>query len=241
MSQSTIDLAARAAQLRKPGDGLSAVAALRDQLQMLEAVHVDNALGAGWSWTRIARALGVSRQAAHKKHSRRIRAAQAVPPAPPAPGRMLVTAQARRAVRFAREQARALGEEEVTTRHLLLGLLREGHGPAARALESSGIAFGALRAEVEKRRTEELEAASLPERLPIAQEARRVLEQSLREAVRLRDGHLGPEHMLLALVREDPVTADVLDALGVAPAAVESRLARILDEPAVIFQSSEAG
>lgn len=241
MSQSAIDLAARAAQLRKPGDGLSAVAALRQQLDTLEGVHVDNALGAGWSWARIARSLGVSRQAAHKKHSRRIRAAQTAPPAPAAPGRMLVTAQARRAVRFAREEARTLDEAEVSTRHLLLGLLREGHGPAARALASSGIAFGALRAEVEKGRAEVQEAASLPERLPIAQESRRVLEQSLREAVRLRDSHLGPEHMLLALVREDRATADVLAALGALPGDVERRLARILDEPTVIFQSDEAG
>lgn len=56
-----------------PGEGLEAVVALRRTLEALEAAQVENAIVAGWTWTRIAEVLGVSKQAVHKKHARRIR------------------------------------------------------------------------------------------------------------------------------------------------------------------------
>jgi hypothetical protein len=56
-----------------PREGLEAVVALRRMLEALEAAHVENAFVAGWSWTRIAEVLGVSKQAVHKKHAKRIR------------------------------------------------------------------------------------------------------------------------------------------------------------------------
>lgn len=56
-----------------PREGLEAVVALRRMLEALEAAQVENAFAAGWSWARIAEALGVSRQAVHKKHAKRIR------------------------------------------------------------------------------------------------------------------------------------------------------------------------
>lgn len=59
---------------KDPREGLEAVVALRRLLEMMEAAQVENAFVAGWSWARIAEVLGVSRQAVHKKHSRRLRA-----------------------------------------------------------------------------------------------------------------------------------------------------------------------
>jgi hypothetical protein len=58
---------------QNPRDGLEAVVALRRMLEALEAAQVDNAIVAGWSWAQIAEVLGVSKQAAHKKHAKRIR------------------------------------------------------------------------------------------------------------------------------------------------------------------------
>ena len=68
-----VELATRAAQLQRPGHGLTAVAELRKHLDALELLHVENALRGGWSWSRIAAALGVSKQAANGKHARRLR------------------------------------------------------------------------------------------------------------------------------------------------------------------------
>jgi hypothetical protein len=229
--ESPIDLAARAAQLRRPAEGLTAIATLRRQLDELEAAHVRGALGAGWSWSRIAQALGVSRQAAHKKHARR---AAAPPPASPSrAGRMVVTAQARRCVRFAREEADRLGLSEVAAPELLLGLVREGHGPAARTLLAAGLTLERLRG-AHAAEASEPSARADGDRVAISPAARRVFEASLGEAVRLRDGHLGPEHILLAILRGDSAAA--VARLGMSPVEVERRLERALQQPSTVLQ-----
>ena len=75
MNANAVDMAREAAAMRDPAEGLAAVAALRQLLSMLEAANVDAAVRAGWSWSEIADALGVSRQAVHKKHAKRLKAA----------------------------------------------------------------------------------------------------------------------------------------------------------------------
>ncbi len=231
------DLAHSASQLEDPARGLAAVAALRGQLQALEASHVDRAFRDGWSWSRIASSLGVTKQAAHKKHAMRLRAP---PPASPVSRNdragLVVTGQARRSVRLAREEATALGQTYVGVEHLLLGLLRDRAGPAAEALASVGVTLEAARREIEwvldtQREVEvarfdpHQHAAAATDLMPVSTRAREVMEQSLREAVRLGSPHLGVEHMLLALLRNRSGTMVlVLARLGLSPVVLEHRL-----------------
>src|SRR4051794_21429589 len=107
------DLAERAAAMHSPGIGLAAVAELRRQLDALEDAHVDNALRGDWSWGKIAGALGVTRQAAHKKHTRRRRANGRPPKKSGDDSKLVVTGEARRAVELARREARALRSQAI--------------------------------------------------------------------------------------------------------------------------------
>ena len=72
--RSAIELARAAVRIADPEEGLAAVAELRERLDALEALHVENAVRSGWSWRQVAEALGVTKQAAHKKHARRVAA-----------------------------------------------------------------------------------------------------------------------------------------------------------------------
>lgn len=236
VAHSAIDLAARAVQLRRPDQGLAAVSALRRQLETLEAAHVANALRAGWSWRQIAEALGVSKQAAHRKHARSVGADLDRQTADePQAGRVIVTAEARRAVQRARDEARGLRHEAVLPQHLLLGLLGDGYGPAARALAASRVTLEAARTGVRDAVGPGREAADA--RLPISPAARTVFEQALREAVRLRDAHLGVEHLLLTLLNDETSgVGAVLEGLGTSVQRVCDRLGTVLEQPTVIFR-----
>jgi hypothetical protein len=242
MPERLIELARAADRLDDPGRGLEAVSALRQRLQALEASHVENAVRAGWSWSRIAGTLGVTRQAAHKKHAPRLRAKQSREPVPPVErAKLVVTGQARRSVRLARREADLLGQRYLGTEHLLLGLLSDDDGPAVRALGSLGVTLADARAEVlrqqegtEGGRTVGVSSAS--GRFPISTSAREAMEQSLREAVRLESAHLGVEHVLLALVRvETGAASRVLASLGVTGPALEQRLSEVLAEEPQVF------
>lgn len=233
------ELAKAAEALGDPERGLQATAGLRQRIDALEASHVEDAVRQGWSWRRIAEALGVSRQAAHKKHAPRLRAKQSREPVPQDErAKLVVTGQARRSVRLGRREADGLGQRYLGTEHLLLGLLREDQGPAARALGSLGVTLAAARGEVGRMHAVggaespvEVPADAAPGRFPISTSAREAMEQSLREAVRLGSGHLGVEHVLFALVRvESGAAARALAGLGVTGTAVEQRLSEVLVE-----------
>ena len=123
------------------------------------------------------------------------------------------TDRARRVVVLAQEEARMLNHDYIGTEHLLLGLIREGEGYAARALESLGISLDAVRQQVEEIIGQGQQAPSGP--VPFTPRAKKVLELSLRESVQLGHNSIGPEHILLGMVREgDGVAAQVLVALG---------------------------
>jgi ATP-dependent Clp protease ATP-binding subunit ClpA len=225
-----------AGRTSQPEKGLPAVAALRHELEALERHHVATAVAQGWSWRRVAEALGVSKQAAHKKHARMARALTTADPREAVPGddRVVVTAEARKAVRCGRDEARATGVGVVGTEHLLLGVLRAGsNSRAARALAEEGVTLDAARAALSPTLTEEDEAVSIASEgtaeaaraTGVSPLARTCLEGSLREAVRRNDRHLGLDHLLLALVsREDGGAARTLARLGTSSAAVRSRL-----------------
>src|SRR3954452_5657981 len=134
------DLLARASALHDPATGLDGVRALREHLDRLEALHVENGLRAGWSWREVAEGLGLSKQAAHRKYAAlmRERLAGSVPGASAGP----VTAATRLAVAPGRQEAEALRRDAVGTEHVLLGITRLGSGPAADALAAAGGTAG---------------------------------------------------------------------------------------------------
>lgn len=216
-------------------DALRALAALRGELDALEPALVARALRGGSSWSRIARALGVSKQAAHRKHrdvlDREPEAGEE------AVARMRVSAEARRCVKLARQEARALGRGAVGTEHLLLGILRCRTSRAAAVLRSLGVTIERARAELETTvvGAEPLVAESrrgpslgdLGRRQGTTPHAWRIIEGALRQAVKLRDGFIGVEDLLLALVTDRRNGAVwTLDRLGVAPAQVRAELER---------------
>jgi hypothetical protein len=123
------------------------------------------------------------------------------------------TDQARRAVVLAEEEARTLDHNWIGTEHLLLGLIREGDGVAARALESLGISLQPVRQQVEEMIGRGQQVPS--EQIPFTPRSKKVLELSLRESLQLGQDHVGTEHILLGLIREgDGVAAQVLVRLG---------------------------
>jgi ATP-dependent Clp protease ATP-binding subunit ClpC len=121
--------------------------------------------------------------------------------------------RARRVVVLAQEEARTLNHNYIGTEHILLGLIHEGDGVAARSLESLGISLDAVRQQVEEIIGRGQQAPS--GHIPFTPRAKKVLELSLREALQLGHGYIGTEHILLGLLREgDGVAAQVLVRLG---------------------------
>lgn len=219
--------AKQASRRDDPATGLAAVAELRREVDALEVDHVRQALSAGWSWQRIAQALGVSKQAAHRKHAPRF--PRTAKPSEAQRQRLVITGQARRAVEHAREEAQGLGHPGVEPQHLLLGLLRQQSAVSV-ALRRVKVTLEAARREV--RELYAVDAPTDPDlprrgRVPVSRRARACFEQSLREAVGRGDDHLGPEHLLLALLGDREGSAmDVLARLGVPIGRLSSALER---------------
>ncbi len=123
------------------------------------------------------------------------------------------TDRARRVVVLAQEEARMLNHNYIGTEHILLGLIHEGEGVAAKALESLGISLDAVREQVQEIIGKGQQASS--GHIPFTPRAKKVLELSLREALQLGHNYIGTEHILLGLIREgEGVAAQVLQKLG---------------------------
>jgi ATP-dependent Clp protease ATP-binding subunit ClpC len=123
------------------------------------------------------------------------------------------TERSRRVVVLAQEEARMLDHNYIGTEHILLGLIHEGDGIAAQAIESTGLTLDAARAEVERMIGR---GASAPSgHIPFTARAKKVLELALREALALKKSYIGPEHILLGLIREgNGVGAQILERLA---------------------------
>jgi ATP-dependent Clp protease ATP-binding subunit ClpA len=137
------------------------------------------------------------------------------------------TDRARRAVVEAQEEARMLNHNYIGTEHLLLGLIHEGDGVAAKALESLGISLDTVRQQVEQiiGRGQQ----TLSGHIPFTPRAKKVLELSLDEALQLGHKYIGTEHILLGLIREgDGVAAQVLVKLGCDLNRVRQQVIRLL-------------
>ena len=137
------------------------------------------------------------------------------------------TDRARRVVVLAQEEARMLNHNYIGTEHLLLGLIHEGNGVAATALESLGISLDAVRQQVEEIIGQGQQAPS--GHIPFTPRAKKVLELSLREATQLGQDHIGTEHILLGLIREgDGVAAQVLVKLSADPNRVRQQVIQLV-------------
>ena len=123
------------------------------------------------------------------------------------------TDRARRVVVLAQEEAKMLNHNYIGTEHILLGLIHEGEGVAAKALESLGISLDAVREQVQDIIGQGQQQPT--GHIPFTPRAKKVLELSLREALQLGHNYIGTEHILLGLIREgEGVAAQVLVKLG---------------------------
>ncbi|MGD0742966.1 MAG: ATP-dependent Clp protease ATP-binding subunit [Acidimicrobiales bacterium] len=137
------------------------------------------------------------------------------------------TDRARRVLVLAQEEARLLNHSFIGTEHILLGLIHEGDGIAAKALESLGISLEAVREKVEE--TIGPAGTAPTGSPPFTPRAKKVLELSLREALQLGHNYIGTEHMLLGLVREgEGVAAQVLQSLGADLPRVRQQVIQLL-------------
>ena len=137
------------------------------------------------------------------------------------------TDRARRVVVLAQEEARLLNHNYIGTEHLLLGLIHEGEGIAAEALQSLGISLEAVRAQVEEIIGQGQSAPT--GHIPFTPRAKKVFELSLREALQLGHNYIGTEHLLLGLIREgEGVAAQVLVKLGADLARVRQQVVQLL-------------
>ncbi|WP_026411611.1 Clp protease N-terminal domain-containing protein [Actinomadura oligospora] len=154
---------------------------------------VDQARRSGASWTEIGRSMGVTKQAAQKRFV-------------PKPGGGTVeatgpfsrfTKRAVNTVFASQEAARSAGNDQIRLAHLVLGLLTEPEGLAVKAIQEQGITVEEVR-EVAVQALPGRVETEIPENIPYAPDAAKVLERSVREALRLGHDYIGTEHLLLA-------------------------------------------
>ncbi|WP_405916490.1 Clp protease N-terminal domain-containing protein [Streptomyces sp. NBC_00728] len=212
-------------------DAVIAADHLGDVADHLIGHFVDQARRSGASWTDIGRSMGVTRQAAQKRF---------VPKAEvdldPSQGFGRYTPRARNAVMAAHNEAKAAGNTEGLPEHLVLGLLSEPEGLAAKAVTAQGVTLDAVR----EAATAALPPAAdeVPELIPYGPGAKKVLELTFREALRLGHNYVGTEHILLALLEHENGDG-VLSGIGIDKTAAEAYLARVLEIIATGAQQKE--
>ncbi|WP_405639497.1 Clp protease N-terminal domain-containing protein [Streptomyces uncialis] len=177
---------------------------------------VDQARRGGASWSDIGRSMGVTRQAAQKRF---VPKNPGEPPAlDPGQGFSRFTVPARNVVTVAHNDARAAGNDQVGTVHLILGLITEPRSLGTRAITAQGVGLDALKEAA--RAALPPAAEDVPDLVPYDAGAKKALELTFREALRLGHNYVGTEHLLLALLEFEDGRG-VLSAAGVAKAAAE--------------------
>jgi hypothetical protein len=206
---------ARAEPLDQLADAVLAAQHIDEVADHLIGHFVDQARRSGASWTEIGRSMGVTKQAAQK----RFVAKAAASDLDASQGFSRFTQRARNVVMAAQNEARAAGNDTILTGHLVLGLLSEPEAIAASVLRGRGVALEAVRAAVARRLPPP--AAQLPDLIPYDPDARKALELTFREALRLGHNYVGTEHILLALLEHEG-GAGPLAELGLDKAEVEA-------------------
>jgi ATP-dependent Clp protease ATP-binding subunit ClpC len=137
------------------------------------------------------------------------------------------TDRARRVLVYAQEEARDLDHAFIGTEHILLGLIREGDGVAAKALDELGITYDVVREKVTE--LSELATNSSSGSPPFTPRTKKVLEMSLREAVLLGNSYIGTEHLLLGIVRQgDCAALRILNDLGVEVTDIQTQVVQLM-------------
>ncbi|MCT9928876.1 ATP-dependent Clp protease ATP-binding subunit [Planotetraspora sp. A-T 1434] len=190
---------------------------------------VDQARRSGASWTDIGKSMGVTKQAAQKRF---------VPKADadldPNQGFSRFTPRAKNAVVASQNEAHAAGNDEIRPEHLVLGLLHDPDGLAAKAIVAQGVPLETVRQAVTATLPPAVE--DVPDLIPYDTQAKKALELTFREALRLGHNYVGTEHILLALLElEDG--AGLLTGLGVTKAAAEADITAAL--AAIIAERSQ--
>jgi hypothetical protein len=203
-------------------DAVIAADHLGDVADHLIGHFVDQARRSGASWTDIGKSMGVTRQAAQKRFVPKESA-----DLDPSQGFSRYTPRAQNVVMAAHNEAKAARNAEVLPEHLVLGLLAEPESLAGKALAEQGVSLDAIR-----------EAASaalppaaeeVPELVPYSAAAKKPLELTFREALRLGHNYIGTEHLLLALLEYENGEG-VLSGLGVSKQKTEQYVAKVLSQ-----------
>ncbi|MFZ2173404.1 MAG: Clp protease N-terminal domain-containing protein [Rhodococcus sp. (in: high G+C Gram-positive bacteria)] len=208
---------ARTDPLEQLTDAVVAAGHLGDVADHLIGHFVDQARRSGASWTDIGKSMGVTKQAVQKRFVPK--ASGEAPDLDPSQGFARFTQRARNAVMAAQNEARAAGNATIQPEHLLLGLLGEPDSLGAKAIVAQGVLLTTVRDAV----LETLAPAvpALPDLIPYDPQARKVLELTFREALRLGHNYIGTEHILLALLEFEAGTG-VLSDLGIDKPAAET-------------------
>jgi hypothetical protein len=193
---------------------------LEEMADHLIGHFVDQARNAGASWSEIGEALGVTKQAAQKRFV----------PRPMMDGKQLLFTrfndEARAVVVESMEQARASGHDHIDTGHIVLALVANPKGLAARAIAAHGVSPDEVRVAI-KAVLDPPSDGPIPNHVPWAADAKKVLDLSLREAFRRQDGQIGAAHILLAVLRDQKsIGGTTLSRLGVSRKEIESAIAR---------------
>ncbi|QQM42517.1 Clp protease N-terminal domain-containing protein [Streptomyces liliifuscus] len=203
-------------------DAVIAADHLGDVADHLIGHFVDQARRSGASWTDIGRSMGVTRQAAQKRF-----VPKAESDLDPSQGFSRYTPRARNVVVVSQEKARAASNDQIRTEHLVLGLISEPEGLGAKAITAQGVTLDAVR----EAATAALppSAEDVPALIPFDSNAKKCLELTFREALRLGHNYIGTEHILLALLEHEAGTG-LLSGLGIDKAAAEANLAEALEK-----------
>ena len=196
---------------------------------------VEAARASGASWAQIGDALDMTKQGAQQRFAYRHWAVQEIlrrgslAAAEELPLLQRFTPRARASINAAADEAGRLRHDHVATEHLLLGLLSEREGFAVRALEACGHPPESVRAAVEDDiRPGDAERAARP---ALSADARRALDFTMREAVRLGHNYIGTEHMLLGLMKEEEgAAASILGGLGLTHERLSDTIVELLAE-----------
>jgi hypothetical protein len=203
-------------------DAVIAADHLGDVADHLIGHFVDQARRSGASWTDIGKSMGVTRQAAQKRF-----VPKAESDLDPSQGFSRYTPRARNVVVVSQNEAKTAGNDQIRTEHLVLGLIAEPEGLGAKAITAQGVTLDAVR---------EAATAALPPRaedvpalIPFDSNAKKALELTFREALRLGHNYIGTEHILLALLEHEAGTG-LLSGLGVDKTAVEANIEKALEK-----------
>jgi ClpA/ClpB-like protein len=199
-------------------DAVLAADHLGDVADHLIGHFVDQARRSGASWTEIGRSMGVSKQAVQKRFVPKGEA----PDLDASQGFSRYTDRARKVVVKAQEEARDRGHDQITVSHLVLGLLADPESLGARAIVGQGVTLDAVRQTAVA--TLPGAAGSVPALIPFDAHAKKALELTFREALRMNHNYVGTEHILLAVLELEDGTG-ILSGLGVEKAAAEASVA----------------